>query len=258
MDESLRGLRVIITAGASGIGRVTAGAFLEQGARVQICDISPEHLQDFQAAFPQAGATRADVSDPAQVAAFMQAALERLGGVDVLVNNAGIAGPTALAEDISVADWDHTMRVGIHAQFYCAREVIPLMKKNRRGSIVNMSSTAGLFGFPLRTPYAAAKWAVIGLTKTLAMELGEFGIRVNAICPGAVEGARIDGVIERNAAALGKTREAIRQEFMRHTSMRTFVGPQDVANLILFLCSEKGEKISGQALAVDGHTESLR
>jgi NAD(P)-dependent dehydrogenase (short-subunit alcohol dehydrogenase family) len=225
---------------------------------VHICDISRPHLQDFETAFPSATTSLADVSQPEQVSAFIDQALEALGGVDVLVNNAGIAGPSAYTEEISVADWDLTMAVDISAQFYCARKVIPHMKKARRGAIINMSSTAGLFGFPLRAPYAAAKWAVIGFTKTLAMELGEFGIRANAICPGSVEGARIDGVIKRHAAAVGQTANEIRAQYQRQTSMRTFVHAQDVADLILFLCSDRGSKISGQALTVDGHTETLR
>jgi NAD(P)-dependent dehydrogenase (short-subunit alcohol dehydrogenase family) len=258
MDSFVQGLRVIITAGASGIGRETAAAFLKGGAQVYICDISQPSLDDFRTAFPGAGAILADVSQPDQVEAFMDAAIKALGGVDVLVNNAGIAGPTALAEDISVEDWDRTMAVDINAQFYCASKVIPHMKKAGKGSIVNMSSAAGLFGFPRRLPYAAAKWAVIGFTKTLAMELGEFGIRVNAICPGSVEGPRIDGVIERNAAASGRTPAEVRAAFQLHNSMRTFIRAVDVANLILFICSDMGSKISGQALTVDGHTETLR
>ncbi len=258
MDNSLAGLRVIVTAGASGIGRATAEAFLSQRAQVHVCDISEGLLADFLDLNPHASGMIADVADPGQVDAFVRSAIASMGGVDVLVNNAGIAGPTAHIEQISAEDWQRTLAVGIHSQFYCTRRVVPTMKAARSGSIVNLSSTAGLFGYPLRAPYAAAKWAVIGFTKTLAMELGPFGIRVNAICPGAVDGPRMDQVIAQNALAQGETAQAIRQRYLMQTSLRTFVRAEDIAAMILFLCSTAGGKISGQALSVDGNTETLR
>ncbi len=181
-----------------------------------------------------------------------------LGGLDVLVNNAGIAGPTGPVESLDIAAWDRTMAVNINAQFYCARRGVPLIKAVGGGLIVNLSSNAGLVGFPLRTPYAASKWAVIGFSKTLAMELGGDRIRVNAICPGPVEGERIDNVIQAFADARGMSFESMRVAYVRQNSLRTMFQAQDIADLVIFLCTPAGRKLSGQALAIDGNTESLR
>lgn len=253
-----QGLRVIITAAASGIGRTIAETFLENGAQVHICDVVEERLAECRAALPDIGATLADVSDPLQVDRLFEEAIAHLGGLDVLVNNAGIAGPTGYVDEITPAAWEQTIAVNINGQFYCARRAVPLLKAAGGGSIINLSSTAGLMGYPLRSPYAASKWAVIGFTKTLAMELGEFGIRVNAICPGPVEGARMEAISAAEAQARGVSVESVREGYVRQTSLRTFIPPQDIANMILFLCSKAGQRISGQALSVDGHTETLR
>ncbi|MFM7785496.1 MAG: SDR family oxidoreductase, partial [Gammaproteobacteria bacterium] len=190
---------VLVTAGASGIGRVTAEAFLAAGHRVHVCDVSPEALTNLARENPAIGASRADVSAVADVDALFTEIEARYGRLDVLVNNAGISGPSAPVEEVSPEDWDRTLAVDLSGAFYVTRKAVPLLKR-RGGAIVNMSSTAGLFGCPLRSPYVAAKWAIIGLTKTWAMELGPFGVRVNAICPGSVNGPRIEGVIERDAA----------------------------------------------------------
>lgn len=258
MKLSCKGMRVIVTAAASGIGRAIAEAFLHEGARVHICDIDEDLLFECQATLPGIGATLADVSDPAQVDRLFEDAVVHLGGLDVLVNNAGIPGPSAPVEEVTPEEWDRTLAININGQFYCARRAVPLLKAAGGGSIVNISSTAGLLGYPMRSPYVASKWAVIGFTKTLAMELGEFGIRVNAICPGKVEGDRINRVIAAAAEARGVSPEEVREGYLRLVSLRTFVTAQDVANLVLFICSEAGSKISGQALGVDGHTEVLR
>ena len=258
MQISVKDQRVLITAAASGIGCAVAGAFLENGAKVHICDINDDQLNVCTTSLPGAGVTRADVSDPVQVDRLFEEAISNLGGLDVLINNAGIAGPTAAVEDVSPADWDRTMAININGQFYCARRAVPLLKDAGGGSIVNMSSSAGLLGYPMRSPYAASKWAAIGLTKTMAMELGEYGIRVNAVCPNAVEGPRMDAVIAAEAKAKGISEKEVYEGLVQGTSMRTFVSTDDVANMILFLCSESGSKISGQALSVDGFTETLR
>ena len=200
MKTDIEGKRVIVTAGAAGMGRTIAGAFIEAGASVHICDVDSAALDSARDEFPSLGGTIADVADPDQVDRLFEEAVKNLGGIDVLVNNAGIAGPTAPLEDIAPDDWRRTLAVDLDGPYLCARRAIPEMKRQNSGSIVNISSTAGLFGFPNRAPYAAAKWGVIGLTKTLAMELGPFGIRVNAICPGSVEGPRIDRVIEADAS----------------------------------------------------------
>ncbi|MGB0386664.1 MAG: SDR family oxidoreductase [Ardenticatenaceae bacterium] len=251
------GLRVMITAAAVGIGRAIAEAFLESGAQVHICDIDEARLAACQAALPGIGTTVADVSDPDQVDELFENAIKQLGGLDVLVNNAGISGPTGLVEELTPEGWDRTMAVNINGQFYCTRRAVPLLKAAKGGSIINLSSTAGLFGYPLRSPYAASKWAVIGFTKTLAMELGEFGIRVNAICPGSVDSPRMDRVIAVEAQVRNVPPEVVRNGYLKQVSMRTFIDYRDIANMVLFLCSDAGNKISGQALSVDGHTETL-
>lgn len=258
MQLSVKGMRVMITAGASGIGLRVAKTFLENGARVFVCDIARELLDRCAADLPGIGTQLCDVSDPAEVDRLFDAVKEFLGGLDVLVNNAGIAGPTAPVEDVTPQEWDRSLAINLNGQFYCARRAIPLLKAAGGGAIVNMSSSAGIMGYPLRSPYAASKWAVIGFTKTLAMELGEFGIRANAICPNAVEGPRMDAVIAKEAEARGLSQQEVYEGLVQGVSMRTFVSAADVANLILFLCSEAGSKISGQALSVDGHTETLR
>jgi NAD(P)-dependent dehydrogenase (short-subunit alcohol dehydrogenase family) len=155
-------------------------------------------------------------------------------------------------------EWDQTIAVNLNGQFYCLRRAVPLLKERGGGSIINISSHAGLFGYPFRTPYAASKWAIIGLTKSLAMELGDFGIRVNAICPGSVDGPRMETIIEHDAQVAGVAPEVVRERYLRQTSLRTFINSQEVADMILYLCSDSGQSVSGQALAVDGHTETLR
>ncbi len=248
---------VLITAGAAGIGRVMAEAFIEQDYRVHVCDIDPAAIDSFLQARPEVSATQADISNVTQVEQVFDDLTNLYGRLDVLVNNAGIAGPTAPVENIGTDEWDQTIAVNLNGQFYCARHAVPMLKAAGGGSIINMSSNAAFFGCPLRAPYAASKWALIGFTKTLAMELGPFGIRVNAICPSSVEGERIDAVIQKDAKRRGKTAEEIRNMYLRQSSLRCFVSAEDVANLALFLASDKSARISGQALGLDGHTESL-
>lgn len=258
MELNCTGLRVVITAAASGIGRVMAETLQQNGARLHICDVNAEALAACQAALPGIGATLADVADPAQVDRLFEEAETTLGGLDVLINNAGIAGPTGPVELITPDAWNATLAVNISGQFHCVRRAVPLLKQAGGGLIVNLSSAAGLFGFPNRTPYAASKWAVIGFTKSLAMELGEHNIRVNAICPGIVEGDRQDRVIAAKAQAESRTVDEVRSQIVRQNSMRTFVTQQDIANMVLYLCSPAGRAISGQSLSIDGHTETLR
>jgi NAD(P)-dependent dehydrogenase (short-subunit alcohol dehydrogenase family) len=258
MQVSVEGLRVMITAGAAGIGRAIARAFVDDGARVHVCDVDESALEAFADECPEARVTRADVSSLADVDAFFEQAQGWLGGLDALVNNAGIAGPTAMVEEIAPEDWERTLAININGQFYCARRAVPLLKAAGGGSIVNVSSSAGVMGFPLRTPYAASKWAVVGLTKSLSMELGEFGIRCNAICPGAVAGPRIDRVIAADAEARGLPLETVRQSSLNQNALREFIQPESIAREALFLCSEMGRQITGQAISVDGDTHSLK
>jgi NAD(P)-dependent dehydrogenase (short-subunit alcohol dehydrogenase family) len=257
VDINAKGLRVIVTAGAAGIGRVIAETFHNNGARVYICDVAQKGLDEFRRALPDIGASLADVADASQVDRMFEAATAFLGGLDVMVNNAGIAGPTAMIEDISTRDWDQTLAVNINGMFYCTRRAVPLLKSAGGGSIINLSSSAGRLGFPLRTPYAASKWGVVGITESLAMELGPFNIRVNCIQPGIVEGERIDRVINAKAKALGLQSEQYREQLLTRVSLRRTVSPQDIANMALFLASDAGKHISGQSSGVCGNVETL-
>lgn len=247
----------LVTAGAGGIGRCIAETLLEHGCQVHVCDVNEQALEDFLAVNKGAGGSVADVADSRQVDALFRDMDKRWGRLDILVNNAGIAGPTAPVEAIEDDEWDRTIAVDLSGQFYVTRRAVPMLKRAGGGSIVNICSNAGLFGCPLRSPYAASKWAMVGLTKTWAMELGPDSIRVNALCPGSVQGERIDRVIERDAQERDMTPDAIRKAYERQSSMRLFVNAQDVANMVLFLSSSLGASISGQAIGVDGHTEGL-
>ena len=257
MDLGLSGLRVLVTAGASGIGRETARAFVEEGARVHICDVDTIALDELRRSDPAITQSRADVADRSAVAAMFDDALKALGGLDVLVNNAGIAGPTGRVEDINAEDWDRCLEVCLTGQFNCARLAVPHLKKSANPSIINFSSAAGRLGFPLRTPYAAAKWGVVGFTKSLSIELGEFGIRVNAILPGMVEGDRIRRVIEGKAQATGRSFAEVEKAALANVSLHSMVTARQLADQILFLCSPRGRTISGQAISVCGDTLQL-
>ena len=248
---------VLISGGASGIGRSIAESFLAVGASVHICDASRDNIDDFLESNSGASATRADVSNADQVDQVFSDLEARYDSLDVLVNNAGIAGPTAAVEDITIDEWNQCIAVDLSGTFYMTRRAVPLLKQRQAGSIINIASVAGLFGCPLRSPYAASKWAMIGLTRTWAMELGPYNVRVNAICPASVAGERIDGVIERDAAERGVSPDDIRSVYQRQSSMRTFVTPQEVTDMVMFLASDRAGKVSGQAIAIDGHTETL-
>lgn len=257
MDLQLEGLRVLITAGASGIGLATARAFVREGARVHVCDVDRGALDALKESDPALLRSVCDVADRDQVATLFENALPALGGLDVLVNNAGIAGPTAKCEDVAPEDWERTLAVNITGQFHCARLAIPHLRRSRNPSIVNLSSAAGRFGFPLRTPYSASKWAVIGFTKSLSIELGVDGIRVNAICPGSVAGPRIESVYGKKAAARGVDYSVVLQEALAKTSLHRLVTADDIANMIVFLCSTAGANVSGQAIQIDADAQAL-
>lgn len=257
MDLNLNGLRVLVTAGASGIGLVTARAFAAEGANVFVCDIDTDALERLRESDPAIGRTAADVADRAQVDALMDAALAHLGGLDCLVNNAGTAGPTEPVDQISPQEWDACIAVCLTSQFNLARLAVPHLKESANASIINLSSAAGRLGFALRTPYAAAKWGVVGFTKSLAVELGPYGIRANAILPGVVEGERIRRVFEGKARARNVAPEDVETEALSRVSMRTMVTAQQLADQMVFLASERGRTISGQAIAIDGDLQML-
>ena len=257
MDLGLQGHRVIVTAGAGGIGREIARGFAAEGARVVVCDVDRDALSALAESDPDLIALPCDVADRAAVADFMGQALERLGGLDTLVNNAGIAGPTGAVQDIDPEDWDRCLNVCLTGQFNMTRLAVPALKDSANASIANLSSLAGRLGFRLRTPYAAAKWGVIGLTKSLSIELGPDRIRVNAILPGLVAGDRQRRVLEAKAQRTGRSFEEVEAEAMSYASLKEYVTPQQIADQILFLASERGRTISGQALSVCGDTQML-
>lgn len=257
MNLDLHGHRVLVTAAASGIGLATARAFAAEGARVFVCDVDRNALAALATADPALAAIECDVSDPAAVGRLFGEVRARLGGLDTLVNNAGIAGPTAACEDVALADWQRTLDVNLTGMFLCAQLAIPLLKASHNASMINLSSAAGRFGFPLRSPYAATKWGVIGFSKSLAIELGAAGVRVNAICPGAVAGERIDRVIAGKAKVRNLPFETVRDEFVAKTSLKRFVSAEDIANAIVFLASKAGANIDGHALPIDGDAHSL-
>jgi NAD(P)-dependent dehydrogenase (short-subunit alcohol dehydrogenase family) len=257
METGLKGARVIVTAGANGIGLATARAFVAEGARVEVCDIDDTALEQLKTSDAAIHGTHCDVADREALMRWFGAAIDRLGGLDVLVNNAGIAGPTARCEDVKLADWDRTLAINLSTMFQASQLAIPHLRKSANPSMANLSSAAGRFGYGLRTPYAASKWAVIGLSKSLSIELGADGVRVNAICPGPVAGPRIDRVIADKARSRGQPVDETRAEYLTKTSLGRFVTADDIAHSIVFLASKAGMNISGQAIAVDGDTQSL-
>lgn len=254
----LDGYRVLVTAGGSGIGRTIAAAFAARSARVFICDIASEALEQAGTDIPGVALARVDVSDPAAVSDMFASAERTLGGLDVLVNNAGIAGPTARVEDVTPEALEQTLAVNVSSQFHCARHAVPLLKAAGGGSIINLSSIAGRLGFPMRSPYAASKWAVIGFTKSLAIELGETGIRVNAILPGHVDSDRFRRVVKAKAEAVGLGFEEMRRQFLDVVSLKRNVAAEDIANMALYLASPFGASITGQAISVCGDVQMMR
>jgi len=251
LTVDLTGYKVAISAGANGIGKVMADSFAFCGAQVFVSDVDTRALESCG----HAGMT-ADAGDAAQCEAFIDAAVKHLGGLDVLLNNAGIAGPTALVEHVTPEELDATLRIDIASMFHMARRAIPALRANGGGAIVNLSSAAGRFGFALRAPYAAAKWGVIGFTKSLSIELGPDGIRVNAILPGPVDGPRIRAVIKAKAAAASISENEMTERTVATTSLKCFVTQQDIANMTLYLASPLGTTISGQAIGVDADMQN--
>ena len=243
--------RVLITAGASGIGRHIAEAFMAKGAAVFVCDLDPKALDAASTELIGLKTGLCDVSKRQDVERMVSECVQTLGGLDVLVNNAGIGGPTAPVEELDPDEWEKVMAVDLNGTFYVTRAAIPHLKKSAAGVIINMSSVAGRFGYPNRSPYSTAKWGLIGFTKTLSIELGGYGIRANAILPGAVDGPRIQRVFEGRAQASGKSIDQVTKEAMSIQSLKRMVDPKDIAALAIFLASDAAKSISGQMLPID-------
>lgn len=256
-QTSLAGKRILVTAGGDGIGLEIARAFAGAGSKVLVCDIQPESLARLAKELPDIHSCLADVSRENDVASMFELVDQKLGGLDVLVNNAGIAGPTGGIETLSLADWERTLAVNLTGQFLCIRRAVPRLRQGRGPSIINLSSAAGHLGMPGRAPYAASKWGVVGLTKTLAIELGRDGIRVNAILPGAVDGPRIRSVIAAKAKALGQPEDVVTRAYTDQAALGRMVTAGDIANMVLFAASDLAGNVTGQELVVDGHTQSL-
>ncbi len=257
MELGLQGLRVMVSAGANGIGLAIARSFVREGARVAVCDVDEAALQALANTDPVLHALSCDVSQRTEVARWFDAALAHLGGLDCLVNNAGIAGPTGKVDTIDPEAWDRCIAVDLTGQFNCVRLAVPALRASSNASIVNVSSLAGRLGFALRSPYAAAKWGVIGLMRSLAVELGPDNIRVNALLPGIVAGERQQRVLAAKAQARGVSIEQIEQSAFAGTSIKQYVSAQQLADYVVFLASMRAATVSGQALSVCGDTNIL-
>lgn len=252
-----RGLRVFISGGAAGIGRTIADMLIAHGARVHVSDVSEDAIADYAATHPDQPASRADVSDAQRMEEVFGRIGADWGGLDALINNAGIAGPTGGVEEINVEDWRRCLDIDLTGQFICAHFAVPMIKAAGGGTIVNMSSAAGRFGYAFRTPYSAAKWGVIGFTQSLAKELGPSNIRVNAVLPGIIEGPRMESVIAARAKQLGLSHEEMKASYLERVSLRRMTPQADIAALVTFLVSDLGRNLSGQSFGVDGNVEAL-
>jgi len=260
MPLSLQNKKIIISAGASGIGWATTRVCLSKGATVYLCDIDNKSLNKIKKNplyNKRLFAYERDASDEEEVSSFFNQINKKTKKIDALINNVGIAGPTGSIEKLSSDDWEQTLKTNVISHFYFTKLAIPMLKKNKGGSIINISSGAGIMGFPLRSPYAASKWAVIGVTKTLAMELGKFKIRVNAICPGTIKGDRMVRVIRDKAKFLKVSKKLIEKDFVSMASMNCWIYEEDIGKMCSFLISKDGEKISGQAIPVDGNATRM-
>jgi NAD(P)-dependent dehydrogenase (short-subunit alcohol dehydrogenase family) len=242
------GTRALVTGGGSGIGQAIADALRAAGADVFVCDIDASTGPDFVS----------DIADDDAVDQLFNAVDQKFGGLDILVNNVGVAGPAGLVDEIDAGAFDEVIRVNVGGTFRVTARAVPFLRASGAGLIVNIASTAGIFPYPYRSPYVAAKWAIVGLGRSWAMELGADNIRVNVVCPGSVGGPRMDQVIEREAAATGVDASSLRRGYEEQVSMRRFMDAADVAGAVVYMASPAGRHVSGQVLSIDGATESLR
>ena len=255
--KHIKGLKIVITAGASGIGSEIAQVLSQAGAKVFICDKDQEALDQFSKNNPEIISLKADVSNEEEVLSAFDAVKDQFGEINALINNAGIAGPSSKLEDTNFNDWQNTLNVNLNGTFLSAKSAIPLLRSAGGGSIINIGSTSSFMGTPLRSSYSATKWGLIGLTKTWAMEYGKENIRINTICPSSVNGDRIDQVIDREAKYRNVTPEEIKAAYLSQTSMKSFIDAEEIAGMIVYLLSPLARKITGQMLVIDGHTENL-
>ena len=257
-NQSLKNKKILISAGASGIGWATTKICLSRGAIVFICDINKKYLNKTKK-HPLFNKKlfiyECDASNEDQVLKFFKNIKKKTKKINALINNVGVAGPTGSIEKLKSKDWENTLHVDVNSHFYFTKQAIPLIKKSKNGSIINISSTAGILGFPLRSPYAASKWAIIGITKTLAMELGKFNIRVNAVCPGTIKGDRMKRVIKDKAKFTKVSPKVIEKDFISMSSMKQWILEEDIGKMCSFLISDDSMRVSGQVISVDGHTE---
>ena len=257
---NLKNKKIVISAGASGIGWAAAKIFLSKGANVYLCDIDTKNINKIKK-HPLNNKRlfiyECNASEEYDVENFFDKITKKTKKIDALINNVGVAGPTGTIEKLNSEDWEKTLKVNVISHFYFTKLAIPMLKKNRGGSIINVSSGAGIIGFPLRSPYAASKWAVVGMTKTLAMELGKFKIRVNAICPGTIKGKRMVNVIREKSNFLKISKKKIEKEFVSMASMNCWVYEEDIGKMCSFLISDDAERISGQVIGVDGNAIRL-
>ena len=259
-DQSLKDKKIVISAGASGIGWATTKVCILRGAQVFLCDINKKLINKINKNNKykkKIFAYECDASNEREVINFFSKVLKKTKKIDALINNVGIAGPTGTLEKIDSEEWERTLQVNVISHFYFTKQAIPIIKKNKKGSIINLSSGAGIMGFPLRSPYAASKWAIVGLTKTLAMELGKFKIRVNAICPGTIKGDRMKRVVRDKAKFLKTPQSMIEKEFVSMASMNSWVYEDDIGKMCAFLISNDSERVSGQIIGVDGNATRL-
>ena len=256
--KTLQNKKIIISAGASGIGLAITKVCLSRGAYVYLCDIddkSIKKLNKHPLKNKRLFIYQCDASNEEQVSLFFDKIKKKTKRIDALINNVGVAGPTGSLEKLRSKDWENTLHVDVNSHFYFTKKAIPLIKKTKNGSIINISSTAGILGFPLRSPYAASKWAIIGVTKTLAMELGKFNIRVNAVCPGTIKGDRMKRVIRDKAKFTKVPSKSIEKDFISMSSMKQWILEEDIGKMCSFLISDDSSKVSCQVISVDGHTE---
>lgn len=250
----LEGQVAVITGGGKGIGRRIALLFAEEGADLVLAGPELSDLervkQDIEALHRRCLARKADVADEDQVSAFIEAGIKEFGQIDILVNNASVLGPTVSLVNLKQTDWDHELAVNLTGPYLCSKAVLQGMMERRKGKIINLSSVAGQRAYPLRSPYAVSKWGLIGLTRTLAQEVGPYNIQVNAVAPGPVRGRRMERVIEERAKETGAPIGEVEKGYLDALALGRMVEEEDVARMVLFLASKEGDNITGQVFNV--------